>query len=76
MRLVNFFKDLAKYLYKTENLNYEHILRILQIMLRNMNDKERAQYDYHFFRCLNSIHRQLDITDFTKGGKQDGKKIK
>lgn len=65
MKFVKFFKDLATYLYETAELNYEHIERILAIMLRNMTDKERAQYNYYFFKCLNSIHKQLEITKFT-----------
>lgn len=66
MRFVNFFKDLANWLYKANNLNYEHIKKLLSIMLKNMTDKEKAKYDYWFFQCLKSISTQLDITEFTK----------
>lgn len=72
MKFVKFFRDLAKYLYKTDNLNYDHIKQILAIMLRNMTDKEKAQYNYYFFKCLSSIHKQLTIPEFIKELKQDG----
>ncbi len=65
---MTFFKDLVKWLKKTDNLNYKHVKQILRIFRKNMTDKERTQYDFWFFQCLKSISTQLDIKKLIKNG--------
>ncbi|HEC40881.1 hypothetical protein LCGC14_0876590 [marine sediment metagenome] len=63
MRFINFFKDLAKYLYKTDDINYKQIQKVFLIMHKNMTPKEITRYNYWFWKCLTAIRKQLFINE-------------